>query len=103
MASGKQKTLRSIRRSARLAGPALLLAIACVPLIDSGTASAQTRMRSIHYRGDEVRAPASWPVYRLADDPSRCVRLDRKAVYLGRPARPSSAARHTRWVEGRRS
>ena len=28
--------------------------------------------------------PSSWPVYNLNADPSRCVRLDRRAVYLGR-------------------
>ncbi|MDP9277067.1 MAG: DUF1906 domain-containing protein, partial [Actinomycetota bacterium] len=27
----------------------------------------------------------AWPVYELAADPSRCVRFDRHAVYLGRP------------------
>ncbi len=29
--------------------------------------------------------PAGWPVYRLAEQPRMCVRLDRRAVYLGRP------------------
>jgi len=45
------------------------------------TASART----IHFQGQEVRAPAGWPVYRLAAHPRMCVRLDRRAVYLGRP------------------
>ncbi len=40
----------------------------------------------IHFRGRAVRTPASWPVYRLAVHPGMCVRLDRRAVYLGRPA-----------------
>ena len=40
----------------------------------------------IRYRGEQARVPASWPVYRLADHPRICVRLDRRAVYLGRPA-----------------
>ena len=29
--------------------------------------------------------PAGWPVYRLAEHPRMCVRLDRRAVYLGTP------------------
>jgi hypothetical protein len=41
--------------------------------------------KTIHFRGDKVAVPASWPVYRLADRPHTCVRLDRRAVYLGRP------------------
>ncbi|HWW67136.1 MAG TPA: DUF1906 domain-containing protein [Solirubrobacterales bacterium] len=40
----------------------------------------------VHYRGHEVRAPASWPVFRLSRHPRMCVRLDRRAVYLGTPA-----------------
>lgn len=41
--------------------------------------------KTIHFRGETVRAPASWPVIRLAERPRTCVRLDRKAVYLGAP------------------
>lgn len=41
--------------------------------------------RVISYRGYELRVPASWPVYRLAFNPSRCVLFNRHAVYLGRP------------------
>ena len=32
-----------------------------------------------------MRVPAGWPVVRLAEHPRICVRLDRRAVYLGRP------------------
>jgi hypothetical protein len=41
--------------------------------------------RTISYHGYEMRVPASWPVYRLADDPTRCVLFNRHAVYLGSP------------------
>lgn len=40
---------------------------------------------TIHFRGEVVRVPAGWPVVRLAERPHTCVRLDRKAVYLGTP------------------
>ena len=39
----------------------------------------------VRFDGYTMRVPASWPVYRLDRDPSRCVRYDRHAVYLGRP------------------
>jgi len=42
-------------------------------------------MREVRYRGYGIDVPGSWPVYELAADPSRCVRFDRHAVYLGRP------------------
>src|SRR5512146_3040769 len=41
--------------------------------------------KTIHFRGEKVGVPAGWPVYRLAERPHMCVRLDRKAVYLGAP------------------
>jgi hypothetical protein len=41
--------------------------------------------KTIHFRGEKVGVPAGWPVYRLAERPHVCVRLDRKAVYLGTP------------------
>jgi Domain of unknown function (DUF1906) len=48
-------------------------------------ASAAGEQREVRYRGNSVTVPASWPVYRLGRDPSRCVRLDRRAVYIGSP------------------
>jgi hypothetical protein len=49
----------------------------------------------IKYLGYQVTVPASWPVYRLASDPSRCVLFNKHAVYLGNPGAdqscPSSA------------
>jgi hypothetical protein len=50
---------------------------------------------TVHFRGHAVAAPSGWPVYRLAEHPHMCVRLDRRAVYLGAPGAnqrcPSSA------------
>ncbi len=46
-----------------------------------GVASA----RSLHFDGRRVEAPRSWPVYRLSEHPRMCVRLDRRAIYLGTP------------------
>src|SRR6476646_10008005 len=41
--------------------------------------------KTIQFDGDAVRVPSGWPVYRLAEHPQMCVRLDRRAVYLGTP------------------
>lgn len=49
-----------------------------------GTAGATTR--SVEFDGRQVQVPAGWPVHRLDQHPGMCVRLDRRAVYLGRPA-----------------
>ncbi len=55
--------------------------------------------KTIHFRGEKVGVPAGWPVYRLAERPHMCVRLDRKAVYLGKPG---SAQRCPASAMGRR-
>ena len=57
-------------------------ALALLLLLVPGTAGAQ----EIRFRGEETRVPASWPVYRLAEHPRMCVRMDRDVVYLGRPS-----------------
>jgi len=55
-----------------------LLALALV--LPAGAAA-----RTVHFNGRAVAVPAGWPVFRLAERPHMCVRLDRRAVYLGRP------------------
>jgi Domain of unknown function (DUF1906) len=58
------------------------------------TASAAVA-RTVQFDGHDVRVPARWPIYRLASHPHMCVRLDRRAVYVGTPGAnqdcPSSA------------
>ncbi len=41
--------------------------------------------RTVVYAGYQLAVPASWPVYRLDENPARCVRYDVHAVYLGVP------------------
>ncbi len=65
---------------------AFVLATAWQALAAPPLAWAGGRVAVIHFRGRAIRTPASWPVYRLAEHPGMCVRLDRRAVYLGRPA-----------------
>jgi hypothetical protein len=54
---------------------AVVLAICATP------AAAKT----VDFGGRPVAVPAGWPVFRLAGHPRMCVRLDRRAVYLGAP------------------
>lgn len=58
---------------------ALLLAAALVPATNASA-------RTVHFDGRAVRVPAGWPVLRLDRQPRICVRLDRRAVYLGTPS-----------------
>jgi hypothetical protein len=69
-----------------------LLALAL--LLPAGAAA-----RSVQFGDRTVDVPAGWPVFRLAERPHMCVRLDRKAVYLGRPG---SAQRCPAGAMGRR-
>jgi Domain of unknown function (DUF1906) len=49
-------------------------------------APASATARQLRFGGETVRVPQRWPVYRLAQHPRMCVRLDRRAVYLGSPS-----------------
>ncbi|HEY8810497.1 MAG TPA: DUF1906 domain-containing protein [Solirubrobacterales bacterium] len=46
---------------------------------------ASASAKTVPFQGEKVGVPAGWPVYRLAERPHMCVRLDRRAVYLGKP------------------
>jgi len=48
----------------------------------------------VRFAGYTIEVPAAWPVYRLARDPSRCVRYDRNAVYLGHPGANQQCPAH---------
>ncbi|MGH3321275.1 MAG: DUF1906 domain-containing protein [Streptosporangiaceae bacterium] len=50
--------------------------------------------KPVTYAGYQVRVPRDWPVYRLANDPGRCVRFDRHAVYLGTPGSDQRCPAH---------
>jgi hypothetical protein len=40
-------------------------------------------LQTVSYQGVTFQVPADWPVYDLSADPTRCVRFDEHAVYLG--------------------
>jgi hypothetical protein len=69
--------------------PALAVqaATAAAPAVPVGT-------RAVDYRGVRVSVPADWPVIDLDADPTRCLRLDVKAVYLGRPGSQQDCPAH---------
>ncbi len=51
----------------------------------NSTTGKKTAMKTVVYHGYEFQVPASWPVYRLDQHPTTCVRFDVHAVYLGMP------------------
>jgi hypothetical protein len=83
--SGPDVTVGSSRQrpsaSASAAAPAL------APPNPSGN-------QAVRYRGLTFSVPADWPVYDLASDPTRCVRFDVHAVYLGSPGADQDCPAH---------
>jgi hypothetical protein len=68
-------------------GPAVALALLlAIAVCLSAASPAAAGSRQLGFQGETIRVPSSWPVYRLAQHPGMCVRLDRRAVYLGTPA-----------------
>src|SRR3954453_1702409 len=83
------------RRGNWIRHAAIAAAVACAAGIGAADAGAGTgSSRTVEYRGYEIHVPASWPVPRLAADPSTCVRFDRHAVYLGHPGADQSCPAH---------
>jgi hypothetical protein len=64
----------------------LVLALGVLLAVLAAPASAAEAKRTLSIDGRAVRVPASWPVFRLSQHPRMCVRLDRRAVYLGTPS-----------------
>jgi hypothetical protein len=59
-----------------------LLILAFFAASSAGTAVAKT----VRFDGRSVEVPQGWKIIRLAQHPRHCVRLDRRAVYLGTPS-----------------
>lgn len=53
--------------------------------VQSASAASSAANQTVSYHGYEIQVPASWPVYDLAADPTRCVLFNQHAVYLGTP------------------
>lgn len=60
--------------------------LALVALSPSAAAAEQ----AVQFDGRSVQVPKGWSVYRLAEHPRMCVRMDRRAVYLGTPSAQQS-------------
>jgi Domain of unknown function (DUF1906) len=76
-------------RSTLLRGVLLLLGLVGVLGLPAASAPAAGE-RIVHFDGRAVQVPLGWSVYRLAAHPRMCVRLDRRAVYLGTPSSQQS-------------
>jgi len=74
----------------------LVLSIVCGwGATSAALASTGAETKLVRYRGYSVVVPASWPVYRLAVDPTMCVRFNRNAVYLGQPGTQQRCPSHS--------
>lgn len=66
------------------------------------TTSGPNTAQKVTFGGLQFGVPVGWPLYQLASDPSRCVRQDLNAVYLGQegpsPQCPSRLVGHTETV-----
>jgi hypothetical protein len=81
-----QTVNRTFRLQLLQAAPLLLALVGLLALLPTVPASAGNAKREVRFDGRAVSVPASWPVYRLDRHPRMCVRLDRRAVYLGTPS-----------------
>ena len=67
------------------------------------TVGVPPNFQRVAFNGLAVGVPKSWPVYTLATDPTRCVRLDLNAAYLGQegqtPNCPARQIGHTDTVQ----
>lgn len=72
-------------RTAHALGMAFLALMLATCALTSPVVAMPAATKVVHFDGGRVTVPAGWPVYHLADRPNVCVRLDRRAVYLGRP------------------
>ncbi|WP_147067879.1 glycoside hydrolase domain-containing protein, partial [Terrabacter aerolatus] len=59
-----------------------------------GASSAPVGTRPVDYRGVHLTVPSDWKIVDLDADPTRCVRLDVKAVYLGQPGSQQDCPAH---------
>jgi Domain of unknown function (DUF1906) len=67
-----------------------LLRPAVAVLMLLGLLVAPAAAQTVDFDGRTATVPSGWPVYRLAEHPHMCVRLDRRAVYLGVPGASQS-------------
>ena len=68
------------------------MASAAATATTAGTATATGQQ--VSYRGVDLLVPDDWPVVDLDADPTRCVRLDVRAVYVGEPAAQQNCPAH---------
>lgn len=80
------RALRSLRVTVPLLSAGVVLTLGASMAAAQAATSARDAeaTQAIDYQGYHADVPASWPVYDLASEPTRCVRYDQHAVYLGR-------------------
>jgi len=77
--------------------------VTTAPSATTPTTAVPANLQQISFQGLVFEAPKAWPVYTLSTDPTRCVRYDLNAVYLGQegptPLCPANPIGHTDTVQ----
>jgi hypothetical protein len=87
--------VRRLLQSALIGGSCVIGAIVAAGSAATAATAATAAVKTVRYDRYALRVPAAWPVFRLASDPSACVRFDRHAVYLGRPSAEQRCPAHS--------
>jgi hypothetical protein len=78
------------RAAGGLLASAAIAALAVPATAGRASAGPASGLTPMAFGGYTFEVPRAWPVINLADHPGTCVRFDRRAVYLGTPARNQS-------------
>lgn len=93
--SARDETTTTTTTTSTSTTPPTTVAPSTAPPTSGSTASSTlSGYKTVEYRGVRFQVPDSWPVYDLAKDPTRCVRFDQHAVYLGHAGANQSCPAH---------
>jgi hypothetical protein len=77
--------------------------VTTAPSATTPTTAVPANLQQVSFQGLVFEAPKTWPVYTLSTDPTRCVRYDMNAVYLGQegptPSCPANPIGHLDTVQ----
>ena len=84
-------------------GTSTTTTVTTAPSATTPTTAVPANLQRISFQGLVFEAPKAWPVYTLSADPTRCVRYDVNAVYLGQegptPSCPANPIGHLDTVQ----
>jgi len=91
----RRRTSPRIRRSTVAAAALACSCVLASLAVTAPGAGAAVASQVVTYGGYSISVPSTWPVYNLAKVPTRCVRFDVHAVYVGQPGRDQDCPANT--------